>query len=42
MKFFEWDLTFVIPLHFINLMLANGIVYSNEYTFKDIDSDSKI
>ena len=27
---FEWDLTFMLPLHFLRLLLANGILFSNE------------
>jgi hypothetical protein len=35
MKFFNWDLMFVLPSQFVNLMLANGVVYENEEGFKE-------
>ena len=30
LKFFSWDLKFILPLHVLRLYLANGIFYSNE------------
>ena len=30
MHAFNWDLNLVLPTHFINLMFANGVLYSNE------------
>ena len=30
LSYFEWNLNFMLPLHFIRLQLANGILFSNE------------
>ena len=30
LKFFEWDLGFVLPLHFLEMFLAQGIFFANE------------
>ena len=31
MKFFEWNLKFVLPLHILRAYLANGVLFSNEF-----------
>lgn len=31
LKFFEWDLGFVMPIHFIEMFLANGVLFESEY-----------
>ena len=30
--FFAWDLKFVLPLHIVRAFLANGVLFSNEFT----------
>lgn len=30
LQFFDWNFKFMLPLHFIRLQLANGILFSNE------------
>ena len=30
--FFGWDLKFVLPLHIVRAFLANGVLFSNEFT----------
>ena len=30
LHYFDWNLKFMLPLHFIRLQLANGILFSNE------------
>ena len=30
LHYFDWNLNFMLPLHFVRLMLANGILFSNE------------
>lgn len=30
LSYFEWNLNFMLPLHFIRLQLANGILFTNE------------
>ena len=27
MRFFEWDLGFVLPIHYIEMFLANGVLF---------------
>ena len=31
MKFYEWDLGFVMPIHFVEIFLANGVLFEGEY-----------
>lgn len=31
MHFFEWDLGFVMPIHFVEMFLANGVLFETEY-----------
>jgi len=31
MNFFGWDLGFVLPIHYIEMFLANGILFETEY-----------
>ena len=31
MNFFGWDLGFVMPIHFVEMFLANGILFESEY-----------
>lgn len=31
MHFFDWDLGFVLPYHFIEMFLANGVLFETEY-----------
>ena len=37
MNFFNWDLGFVLPIHFVEMFLANGVLFESE----DIDSSLK-
>jgi len=37
MNFFHWDLGFVLPIHFIEMFLANGVLFESE----DIQSGMK-
>lgn len=30
MKFFEWDLGFVLPIHYVEMFLANGVLFESE------------
>ena len=30
LSYFEWNLNFILPLNFIRLQLANGILFTNE------------
>jgi len=32
MNFFGWDLGFVMPIHFIEMFLANGVLFESEYS----------
>jgi len=32
MNFFGWDLGFVMPIHFVEMFLANGILFESEYS----------
>jgi len=31
MKFYEWDLGFVMPIHFVEMFLANGVLFESEH-----------
>ena len=31
MKFFDWDLGFVMPIHFVEIFLANGVLFESEH-----------
>jgi hypothetical protein len=31
MNFFGWDLGFVMPIHYVEIFLANGILFESEY-----------
>jgi hypothetical protein len=31
MKFFEWDLGFLLPIHFVEMFLANGVLFESEH-----------
>ena len=33
LEYFQWDLTFLLPIHFVRLHLANGVLFSNELKF---------
>ena len=30
MNFFSWDLGFVMPIHFVEIFLANGVLFDSE------------
>jgi len=30
MNFFDWDLGFVMPIHFLEIYLANGVLFESE------------
>ena len=32
LKFYNWDLKFVLPLHIVRAFLSNGVIFSNEFT----------
>ena len=32
MKYFEWDLGFVLPIHFVEIFLANGVLFESEHS----------
>ena len=36
MNFFQWDLGFLMPIHFVEIYLANGVLFESEYN-KSID-----
>ena len=31
LAFFEWDLGFVMPIHFVEMFLANGVLFESEH-----------
>jgi len=31
LAFFEWDLGFVMGFHFVEMFLANGVLFESEY-----------
>lgn len=31
MNFFGWDLGFVLPVHFVEMFIANGVLFENEH-----------
>lgn len=31
MYFFDWDLGFTLPIHFVEMFLANGVLFETEY-----------
>ena len=31
MIFFKWNLKFVLPIHFLRILLANGVLFTNEF-----------
>ena len=31
MTFFNWDLGFVLPYHFVEMFLANGVLFETEH-----------
>ena len=31
MHFFDWDLGFVLPIHFVEMFLANGVLFESEH-----------
>lgn len=31
MNFFNWDLGFVMPVHYVEMFLANGVLFESEY-----------
>ena len=31
MNFFGWDLGFVMPIHYVEIFLANGVLFESEY-----------
>lgn len=31
MNFYGWDLGFVLPIHYIEMFLANGVLFETEY-----------
>jgi hypothetical protein len=32
MNFFNWDLMFLLPIHFVKMLLANGVIFDNEHS----------
>jgi hypothetical protein len=30
LNFFEWDVGFLLPIHFLEIYLANGVLFENE------------
>lgn len=30
MNYFNWDLMFLIPIHFVKMLHANGVIFDNE------------
>ena len=37
MKFFDWNIGFPLPVHFVEMFLAQGVLYENEVN--DFDDD---
>ena len=31
MKFFDWDLGFLLPIHFLEMFLAQGVVFESDF-----------
>ena len=31
LRFYEWDLGFVMPIHFVEMFLANGVLFESEH-----------
>jgi hypothetical protein len=31
MNFYGWDINFLLPIHFLEMYLANGILFQTEY-----------
>eukprot|EP00350_Pseudokeronopsis_sp_OXSARD2_P005090 CAMPEP_0170542442 /NCGR_PEP_ID=MMETSP0211-20121228/1861_1 /TAXON_ID=311385 /ORGANISM="Pseudokeronopsis sp., Strain OXSARD2" /LENGTH=144 /DNA_ID=CAMNT_0010845501 /DNA_START=401 /DNA_END=835 /DNA_ORIENTATION=+ len=42
MKFYEWDLNFVLPIHIINALLANGVVFEKELGHSPLNYEEQI
>ena len=40
MNFFGWDLGFVMPIHFVEIYLANGVLFECEHN-KNIDKSKE-
>ena len=30
MNYFNWDLMFLLPIHFVKMLQANGVIFENE------------
>lgn len=30
MKYFDWNIMFLLPIHFVNSLLTNGVIFENE------------
>ena len=30
MRFFDWNIMFLLPIHFVSNLLANGVIFENE------------
>jgi hypothetical protein len=31
MNFFDWDIGFVLPIHYLEMFLANGVLFESEH-----------
>ncbi len=31
MNFFDWDIGFVLPIHYLEIFLANGVLFESEH-----------
>ena len=40
MNFFDWDLGFVMPVHYVEMFLANGVLFESEHS-KTISKNQK-
>ena len=36
MTFFDWDLGFVMPIHYVEIFLANGVFFESEHFKKNV------
>jgi len=41
MNFFNWDIGFILPLHFLEMYLANGVLFETEQETIGKDKTSK-
>ena len=42
LEFYQWDIKFFLPIHFIRCFLANGIMFVNEFNEKNDDQSTSL